>query len=198
MASKCPPRSSLPSTHLSQWIQPLLLPVPPAPQVAIFQLGILSNLSSNIMRFSTFFFGKLSHFHRTAVEGRWADALLESMDAASRAIARQEEGPARTSRLARMMAATADLLGAMARGCGGLRSGPAHNQTFSPALALVEAGRLEEGLEGLMRAREGWLAEPRLLVRLARHYEGAVQALVRQTVLSAREQVGSPERAIVS
>ena len=145
-----------------------------------------------------FFFGKLSHFHRTAVEGRWADALLESMDAASRAIARQEEGPARTSRLARMMAATADLLGAMARGCGGLRSGPAHNQTFSPALALVEAGRLEEGLEGLMRAREGWLAEPRLLVRLARHYEGAVQALVRQTILSAREQVGSPERAFVS
>ena len=88
-----------------------------------------------------------------------------------------------------MMAATADLLGAMARGCGGLRSGPAHNQAFAPALALVEAGRLEEGLERLVRAREGWLAEPRLLVRLARHYEGAVQALVRQTVLSARDQV---------
>ena len=67
-------------------------------------------------------------------------------------------------------------------GCGGLRSGPAHNPAFAPALAVVEAGELVEGLEGLVRAREGWVGEPRLLVRAARHYEGAVQALVRQTV----------------
>ena len=131
------------------------------------------------------------------MQEHWAEALLESMDSAARAIAREDEGPGRTSRLARMMAATADLLGAMARGCGGLRSGPAHNQAFAPALALIEAGRLEEGLAGLVRAREGWLGEPRLLVRLARHYEGAVQALVRQTVLSARDQVGFTQPKIL-
>ena len=139
------------------------------------------------------FFRSLCFLHRTAVQELWADNLLDSMDSAAMAIAMQEDGPSRTSRLARIMAAIADLLGAMARGCGGLRSGPAHNPAFAPALALVEAGELVEGLEGLVRAREGWVGEPRLLVRAARHYEGAVQALVRQTVLSARDQVARYE-----
>jgi fucokinase len=127
--------------------------------------------------------------HRLAVREGWAATLLSALDSAGLALAGQAEGPGRTSRLAGLLAATADLLGEMAEGRGGLRSGPAHNPAFGPALRLVAAGRLEDGLAELQRARAAWLGEPSRLVRAARHYEGLVQALIRQTVLSAREQV---------
>ena len=127
--------------------------------------------------------------HGLSVTEGWAPALLAALDTTALDLASQHEGPARTSRLAGLLAATADLLGSMAASQGGLRSGPAHNPDFAPALALVEGGRLEEGLRELQRARADWVDSPSRLVRAARHYEGMVQALVRQTVLSAREQV---------
>ena len=104
----------------------------------------------------------------------------------------------RTSKLASLLAMTADLLGCMASNRGGLRSGPAHNKDFSSAISLMEAGHLEAGLEALVSARSRWLDTPSRLIRAARHYEGCVQLLIRQTVLSARDQMrvtmGSGER----
>ena len=127
--------------------------------------------------------------HGLAVQEDWAPALLTSLDRVALSLAKLGCGPERTSRLAGLLAASADLLGAMAVGRGGLRSGPAHNPAFSPALDSLEAGRLEQGLVELQQARAAWVTSPSRLVRAARHYEGAVQALVRQTVLSARDQV---------
>jgi fucokinase len=86
---------------------------------------------------------------------------------------------------------TADLLGSMAAGLGGLRSGPARNPAFGAGLRLLEAGRLAEGLAAWSRVRDegGWLDTAARLVRAARHYEGGVQLLIRQTVMSAQAQV---------
>jgi len=46
-----------------------------------------------------------------------------------------------------------------------------------------------QGLQALAQARQQWLDRPARLVRAARHYEGAVQLLVRKTVISAQSQV---------
>ena len=45
------------------------------------------------------------------------------------------------SRLAYIMSMTADLLGAMAQGKGGLRSGPANNRQFTDAFRLMDQGK---------------------------------------------------------
>lgn len=134
-------------------------------------------------------------FDLSVVEG-WSRQLLAALDrAALRAVGPLLDGhdaaAQRSGQLARILAMTADLLGSMAAGSGGLRSGPARNPAFGEGLRLLEAGRLRDGLSAWIRAREegGWLATPARLVRTARHYEGGVQLLVRQTVMSARAQV---------
>ena len=63
--------------------------------------------------------------------------LLEALDWAAAAA---EPGDA-----ARLLAAQADLLGVMAAGRGGLRSGPAGNAAWQPALHTLEVGRLPAG-----------------------------------------------------
>ncbi|XP_075393744.1 L-fucose kinase [Tenrec ecaudatus] len=98
---------------------------------------------------------------------------------------------------ARAMACVADVLGCMAGGCGGLRSGPAANPEWTRPFAYLEAGDLAGGVEALAQERNKWLSRPALLVRAARHYEGAEQILIRQAVMSAQcfvstEPVGLP------
>jgi len=59
---------------------------------------------------------------------------------------------------ARALACVADVLVCMAgEGRGGLRSGPAANQAWSPALSLLEAGKVQEGVASLARQRDLWL-----------------------------------------
>ncbi|XP_051884438.1 L-fucose kinase isoform X2 [Pristis pectinata] len=88
---------------------------------------------------------------------------------------------------ARALACVADVLGCMARGRGGLRSGPAANRTWTGAFRLLESGNVALGVEKLTEERSKWLSRPDLLVRAARHYEGAEQILIRQAVMSAHE-----------
>ena len=133
-----------------------------------------------------------------SVVEEWSGHFLNTLDHLALHVARrgneeeaaiQRSQESRTSRLASLLAMTADLLGCMASNRGGLRSGPAHNKDFSPAISLLEAGQLEAGLEALVSARSRWLDTPSRLIRAARHYEGCVQLLIRQTVLSARDQI---------
>ena len=126
----------------------------------------------------------------------WNEHFLSTLDQLALHVARPDSEAAirisqesRTSKLASLLAMTADLLGCMASNKGGLRSGPAHNKDFAPAISLLEAGNLETGLETLMVARSRWIDTPSRLIRAARHYEGCVQLLIRQTVLSARDQI---------
>ncbi|KAK1330581.1 hypothetical protein QTO34_010776, partial [Cnephaeus nilssonii] len=98
---------------------------------------------------------------------------------------------------ARVLACVADVLGCMAEGQGGLRSGPAANPEWIRPFSYLECGDLAGGVKALAQERDKWLSRPVLLVRAARHYEGAGQILIRQAVMSAQhfvstEPVGLP------
>ncbi|KAM5263136.1 LOW QUALITY PROTEIN: L-fucose kinase [Ctenodactylus gundi] len=90
---------------------------------------------------------------------------------------------------ARALACVADVLGCMAEGQGGLRSGPAANPEWMRPFSYLECGDLVAGVEALAQERDKWLNRPALLVRAARHYEGAGQILIRQAVMTAQHFV---------
>lgn len=138
---------------------------------------------------------------------------------------------------ARVLACVADVLGCMAEGQGGLRSGPAANPEWVRPFSYLECGDLAGGVKALAQERDKWLSRwvlmiseplekplviltganqrsqgskprqpapslglhaaispfplgrPVLLVRAARHYEGAGQILIRQAVMSAQHFV---------
>nr|XP_012627899.1 L-fucose kinase isoform X1 [Microcebus murinus] len=92
---------------------------------------------------------------------------------------------------ARALACVADVLGCMAEGHGGLRSGPAANPEWMRPFSYLERGDLAGGVEALAQERDKWLSRPALLVRAARHYEGAGQILIRQAVKSAQRFVST-------
>uniref|UniRef100_A0A8D2Q5I0 L-fucose kinase n=1 Tax=Varanus komodoensis TaxID=61221 RepID=A0A8D2Q5I0_VARKO len=87
--------------------------------------------------------------------------------------------------VARTLACIADLLGCMARGEGGLRSGPAANAAWASAFRHLERGDISAGTKDLAEERKKWLDRPILLVRAARHYERAAQILIRRTVMAS-------------
>ena len=85
---------------------------------------------------------------------------------------------------ARAFACIADVLGFMSKNKGGLRSGPAANKQWRNALSLLEKGELKRGVKMLSKMRKIWLHHPDLLIRAARHYEGAEQILIRHAVMT--------------
>lgn len=115
---------------------------------------------------------------RSAVIEGYQDAMLNTLDEV--ASTTSDPGVA-----ARALACIADLLGCMAKGEGGLRSGPAANKTWTLAFQHLEKGKIPEGVKELAKERRKWLDRPVLLVRAARHYEGAEQILIRQAVMSS-------------
>uniref|UniRef100_A0A3B4ERP8 L-fucose kinase n=1 Tax=Pundamilia nyererei TaxID=303518 RepID=A0A3B4ERP8_9CICH len=121
---------------------------------------------------------------RAAVLGGQQGALLEALDAAGS----NEQGVELGADLgvaARCLSCIADVLVCMASGRGGLRSGPAANEAWSSAYAMLEEGDLRGGVHALTVQRQHWLS-PDLLVRAARHYEGAGQVLLRKAVMSSQ------------
>lgn len=58
---------------------------------------------------------------------------------------------------ARALACVADVLGCMAEGQGGLRSGPAANPEWIQPFSYLERGDLMRGVEALAQEREKWL-----------------------------------------
>lgn len=59
---------------------------------------------------------------------------------------------------ARCLSCVADVLVCMARGRGGLRSGPAANEAWSSAYVLLEEGDLGGGVCALALQRQLWLS----------------------------------------
>ncbi|XP_074644571.1 L-fucose kinase-like [Tubulanus polymorphus] len=88
---------------------------------------------------------------------------------------------------ARTFANIAEVLACMADGKGGLRSGPAGNHRWSKAFQILEKGDIILGVKAMAEERQNWLKQPSLLVRAARHYEGAAQILVRHATATARK-----------
>ncbi|CAL9696540.1 unnamed protein product [Knipowitschia caucasica] len=126
---------------------------------------------------------------RAAVMGGQQGAMLETLDSIASGKAAMVNSGVMGSELgvsARCLSCIADVLVLMSRGKGGLRSGPAANEAWSSAFALLEQGHLSRGTSALANQREAWLCRPDLLVRAARHYEGAGQVLLRQAVMSSQ------------
>ncbi|KAM4572851.1 L-fucose kinase [Odontesthes bonariensis] len=124
---------------------------------------------------------------RAAVLGGQQGALLETLDSiAAGSIEQGAEPGAELGVAARCLSCIADVLVCMAGRKGGLRSGPAANEAWSSAYRLLEEGNLRGGVHALATQRELWLSRPDLLVRAARHYEGAGQVLLRQAVMSSQ------------
>ncbi|XP_022614868.1 L-fucose kinase [Seriola dumerili] len=124
---------------------------------------------------------------RAAVLGGQQGALLETLD--NIAAGSREQGAEPGAELdvaARCLSCISDVLVCMAGGRGGLRSGPAANEAWSSAYLLLEEGNLRGGVQALSMQRVDWLSRPDLLVRAARHYEGAGQVLLRQAVMSSQ------------
>nr|XP_054589316.1 L-fucose kinase [Nothobranchius furzeri]XP_054589317.1 L-fucose kinase [Nothobranchius furzeri] len=124
---------------------------------------------------------------RAAVLGGQQEELLETLDsiATGNGIQGVEPG-AEMGVAARCLSCIADVLVCMAGGKGGLRSGPAANEAWSSAYILLEKGNLKGGVQALATERGRWLSRPDLLVRAARHYEGAGQVLHRLAVMSSQ------------
>ncbi|XP_051548689.1 L-fucose kinase [Myxocyprinus asiaticus] len=123
-------------------------------------------------------------FFRAAALAGQQEALLQMLDSVA-AGSSDDLGVA-----ARCLACIADVLGCLAgEGKGGLRSGPAANPSWAPAFKLLEDENLPAGVQELASQRNRWLSRPDLLVRAARHYEGAGQILLRKAVMSARKFV---------
>uniref|UniRef100_A0A3P8Z5B0 L-fucose kinase n=1 Tax=Esox lucius TaxID=8010 RepID=A0A3P8Z5B0_ESOLU len=143
-------------------------------EVLFFQAGrrrVLDNLKSQSNS------GMLPIF-RAAVLGGQHTELLHTLDSSDQ----ENLGVA-----ARCLACIADVLGCLAgEGRGGLRSGPAANPSWRHAFSLLEQGNLSGGVQALATERTNWLSRPDLLVRAARHYEGAGQVLLRQAVMSSQ------------
>nr|XP_033798542.1 L-fucose kinase [Geotrypetes seraphini]XP_033798543.1 L-fucose kinase [Geotrypetes seraphini]XP_033798544.1 L-fucose kinase [Geotrypetes seraphini]XP_033798545.1 L-fucose kinase [Geotrypetes seraphini]XP_033798546.1 L-fucose kinase [Geotrypetes seraphini]XP_033798547.1 L-fucose kinase [Geotrypetes seraphini]XP_033798548.1 L-fucose kinase [Geotrypetes seraphini] len=115
---------------------------------------------------------------KAAVHEGYCEPLLATLDQ----VASIAEDPGIA---ARALACIADVLGCMAKGEGGLRSGPAANQEWSVPLKHLKNGDIVQGVKKLAEERGKWLSRPSLLVRAARHYEGAEQILIHQAVMSA-------------
>ncbi|XP_071785812.1 L-fucose kinase-like [Asterias amurensis] len=92
---------------------------------------------------------------------------------------------------ARGLAFIANVLGAMANGKGGLRSGPAANAAWQSAFNLLEEGKICEGVKALAKERNNWLSRPDRLVRAARHYESADQIFIRLSVIASKEFIST-------
>ncbi|KAL1247224.1 hypothetical protein QQF64_022600 [Cirrhinus molitorella] len=123
-------------------------------------------------------------FFRAAALASQQEALLQELDS----VAAGSSGDLGVA--ARCLACIADVLGCVAgEGKGGLRSGPAANPSWASAFKLLEEGNLSAGVQELANQRKHWFSRPDLLVRAARHYEGAGQILLRKAVMSAREFV---------
>lgn len=59
---------------------------------------------------------------------------------------------------ARALACVADVLGCLAEGRGGLRSGPAANPEWLRPFSYLESGDLARGVEALAQERDKWLS----------------------------------------
>lgn len=88
---------------------------------------------------------------------------------------------------ARTLANIADVMGCMAGTIGGLRSGPAANQSWRKAFSYLENKNFVQGVAALAKERSHWLDRPDHLIRAARHYEGAAQILIRHAVMTAQQ-----------
>lgn len=67
----------------------------------------------------------------------------------------------------------------MASSHGTVRNGPCLNTKWLNAFSFIEKNQIEQALGELTNERRNWLQRPDLIIRAARHYEGAMLAFIR-------------------
>ncbi|XP_047135189.1 L-fucose kinase isoform X1 [Hydra vulgaris] len=143
-----------------------------------FQIGKKKVISDLLAKSNTC----LLPFFRSAVLEGYFDKLLACLD---KVAIRTKDSAV----LSRTFACIADVLGVKAGGKGGLRSGPASNYYWKHSFDLLQKELVTEAVESMAVQRKLWFSRPDLLVRAARHYEGAFQLQVRKAVATAKQFV---------
>lgn len=111
--------------------------------------------------------------------------LMDALDS----VAESEAANENVAVACRVFSCIADFLGAMAGKSGGLRSGPGGNKVWTTAFQLLEVGDTQKGALALKKERLKWMDRSDHMIRAARHYEGALQILIRRAVLTAEHFV---------
>ncbi|GAB6027032.1 hypothetical protein CHUAL_013761 [Chamberlinius hualienensis] len=133
--------------------------------------------------------GTFSELFRVAVAEGWHNELLGKLDNLGNTIAKDDN---ELNKTCRVLASIADLLACIADGDGGVRSGPAGNKDWALALANFETrdcNHILRGLRMMEQVRKTWMTDPRRVIRASRHYEGAIQVLIRQNVVLAGRHI---------
>lgn len=86
--------------------------------------------------------------------------------------------------LPRVMIFMSNTLCEMATHLSIVRSGPGLNVNWLNAFKFIENGQIEQALCELSKERKNWMDRPDLIIRAARHYEGAMLAFIRQATSS--------------
>ncbi|CAN7992081.1 unnamed protein product [Ixodes hexagonus] len=111
--------------------------------------------------------------------------LMDALDS----VAESEAANQDVAIACRAFSCIADFLGAMAGKSGGLRSGPGGNKAWTTAFHFLEEGDTQKGALALKQERLKWMDRSDRMIRAARHYEGALQVLIRRAVLTAEQFV---------
>ncbi|CAF0775569.1 unnamed protein product [Rotaria sp. Silwood1] len=82
----------------------------------------------------------------------------------------------------------------------GVRSGPYLNREWQYALSMFEEGKYLLSIQHLIKQRQLWMDRSDLLIRAARHYDGATQTLIKQGVLTCRSKcsIDNTNKSILS
>jgi hypothetical protein len=86
--------------------------------------------------------------------------------------------------LPKIMVFISNTLYEMALSHNGVRSGPSNNSNWNHAFQLIEEGQIDNALIELQKERIYWMKRDDLLIRAARHYEGATLSFIRQATSS--------------
>ncbi len=86
--------------------------------------------------------------------------------------------------LPKLMVFISNTLYEMALSHNAVRSGPSNNSNWNHAFQLIEDGKIENALIELQKERLNWMKRDDLLIRAARHYEGATLSFIRQATSS--------------
>lgn len=82
--------------------------------------------------------------------------------------------------LPRLMIFISNTLCEMASNFSIVRSGPSLNVNWMNAFKYIESSQIEQALCELSKERKNWMHRSDLIIRAARHYEGAMLAFIRQ------------------
>ena len=132
---------------------------------------------------------KISKYFKYFVNYGYVDSLLNVLD--QNAIDAVKNNKRRPDICARVLACTADVLEVMAPKITLLRSGPSLNKEWKRAFQHLKNNELELGIKEMLKVRQRWMKDKMLLIRAARHYEGAAQLLISNSVMSVCMQVSA-------